>query len=670
MSFNENVEVMPPQFSAGGQDPSIAEEAKKLQKQKWLILTATFLLVIVIGLAWVWARSAIYQSQAIIHFSYAQQLNNQQTAVPEEQITLNQRRLTSYNTLESLSNNLDSELSIVLSPEQIARMLSTEAQLSSRIINLYATGEQANLLEPVLSQWLELYLKMLSEENIENTVEDIEIGEQKLLTLEAKISAQRQLVGAFGTEHNIVSLERDENRTLSKIKSLGGALDRAENQFTQSSATLDSVNLSITAGEEVIHPNDVRSINNTVASIRNIEAKLAELSRRYTPEYMKLDPAIKEQNRVLEIRRKALVNLKSQTQTRYLMELERTVLESQSKVTQLEKELNSLGKEAQKFNQKLDQYARLNRSLTQLEEQAQLLKDQLVEEEVQKPFQAKISILEEPFEPTYPISPLYWRDTGIVAAIAVVVSLFALLLFSFIVRHKQPAATMTSYTVVPPAGLTLSGQNAQQLALEQQKQALLLQQSNAEPEPAPLQLGQDSKANNNLRLVTQDESQSLYQVANREGKLALVFVLNGLTIDEILSINKTDYDAQTSALLVSGEYARSIDLPVSITSVLDAACVNAKEGVSMWSNPMSTAQFDQMMINMAHDAGLAYPDQLSLVSLRHSYLTYLVAQGARLNDLEQLAGYIKPSDLSLYRQVNRRGDPVELANINRQFLMA
>jgi hypothetical protein len=39
-----------------------------------------------------------------------------------------------------------------------------------------------------------------------------------------------------------------------------------------------------------------------------------------------------------------------------------------------------------------------------------------------------------------------------------------------------------------------------------------------------------------------------------------------------------------------------------------------------------------------------------------------------LNDLEQLAGYIKPSDLSLYRQVNRRGNPVELENINRQFL--
>jgi len=666
MSFNENVEVMPPQFSAGGQDPSTEKEAKKLQKQKWLVLTATFLIVIVIGLAWVWARSPIYQSQAIIHFSYAQQLNNEQTAVPEEQITLNQRRLTSYNVLESLSNNLDSELSIALSPEQIAKMVSTEAQLSSRIINLYATGEQANLLEPVLSQWLELYLSMLSAENIENTVEDIEIGEQKLLTLEEKILAQRQQIEAFGIEHNIISLERDENRTLSKIKSLGSALDSAENEFTQSSATIESVKRSIAAGEEVIHPNDVNRINNSISSIKSIEAKLAELSRRYTAEYMKLDPAIKEQNRVLEIKRKELAALKSQTQTRYLMELERSVLESKSKRSQLEKELNSLGKEAQKFNQKLDEYARLNRSLTQLEEQAQLLKDQLVEEEVQKPFQAKISILEEPFEPTYPISPLYWRDTGIVAAVALVASLFVLLLFSFIVRQKQPAATMTSYTVVPPSGLTLSGQNEQNLALEQQKQALLLQQAKAEAEP--LQLGQEPTASNNLRLITQDESQSLYQVANREGKLALVFVLNGLTIDEILSINKTDYDSQTSSLLVSGDYPRSIELPESTADMLSAICLNAQQGDSIWNSTMSIAQLDQMMINMAHDAGLAYPDQLSLASLRHSYLTYLVAQGARLNDLEQLAGYIKPSDLSLYRQVNRRGNPVELESINRQFL--
>lgn len=668
MSFNENVEVMPPHFSGNEQDPSAGEEAKKLQKQKWLVLSVTFLIVLIIGLIWVWSRPAIYQSQAIIHFSYAQQLNREQATVPEEQITLNEQRLTSYNILESLSENLDSELGISLTPQQIAIMLSTEAQLSSRIINLYATGEQANLLEPVLSQWLDLYLQMLSVENEENTVEDLQIGEQKLQTLEIKILEQRQEIERFGAEHNIVSLERDENRTLSKIKSLGSALDQAESEFTQSTTTLESVMDSIAKGEEVIHPNDLGRINNLLSSIKNIEATLAELGRKYTPEYMNRDPNIKEQKRVLDIRKSELAELKSQTEQRYLLDLERSVLESSAKRKTLEKELGELSVTAQKFNQRLDEFERLNRSLSQLEEQAQLLKDQLIEEEVQKPFQAKINILEAPFEPSYPISPLYWRDTLIVAASALVASLFVLLLFSFIVRQKQPAATMTSYTVVPPSGLTLSAQAAQQQALEQQQQARLAQQ-NASVDKTPLQLGQETPSSNSLRLVTQDECKALYEVANREGKLTLAFVLNGLTIDEMLALSKSDYDSQTNSLDVKGDFARSILLPESISGILDSICVNAELGTPMWSNPMSVEQFDQMVINMAHDAGLAFPEQLSLASLRHSYLTFLVAQGARLNDLEQLAGYITPSDLSLYRQVNRRGDPVEIENINRHFLV-
>ena len=45
MAFNGKVEVTPSQFVTGNADMRSEEEAKKLQKQKWLVLSLTFLVV-------------------------------------------------------------------------------------------------------------------------------------------------------------------------------------------------------------------------------------------------------------------------------------------------------------------------------------------------------------------------------------------------------------------------------------------------------------------------------------------------------------------------------------------------------------------------------------------------------------------------------------------------
>ncbi|WJG09417.1 tyrosine-type recombinase/integrase [Aliiglaciecola sp. LCG003] len=659
MSFSENVEVIPSQNGAGSSDQIATQEAKRLQKQKWWVLTATFLVIFVTAMIWIWSRAPIYQSQAIIHFSYAQALNNEQTAVPEEQITLNSKRLTSYRILEMLSLKLDEEYSLNLNPEMLAQMLFTEEQLSSRIINLYATGEQAEVLQPVLEQWLALYLSLLAEETEDNTEQDISLGQQKLIALEEKIIEQRLLVEQYSEDNNIISMERDENRALSKIKSMGAALDQAESQHAESTSTLNSVKQSIAKGEQVTHPVDKNRLDEVKKAIRDLEATLAQLAQRYTPEYMNLDPAIVNQKRNLDSLQNRLIEISAESQEKFVADLQRTVLASKDKQKQLEIQLNELGREAQLFNQKLEEYGRQTRSLKQLEEQAQQLKDQLVEKEVQKPFQAKINVLEAPFIPSYPIAPHYWRDTAIAGGAAVLMSLFALLLFSFIHRHKQPAATMTSYTVVPPTGLTFNQQAAQQ-ALEQQQMAMLEQQN------TPLQLGQ-AEAANAARLLSDFEVKELYKVANRDGKIVLHLLLSGVRTDELLALTVADVDSQTNTLLVNGEFPRSLRLKDDCAQLLIGLSLNQPPEKVLLSSRLDVQQLDQMMINMAHDAGLAYPEQFSMAALRHTYLTFLVSQGARLNDLEQVAGYVSPAELGLYRQVNRRGEPKDIDQLELQY---
>ena len=82
---------------------------------------------------------------------------------------------------------------------------------------------------------------------------------------------------------------------------------------------------------------------------------------------------------------------------------------------------------------------------------------------------------------------------------------------------------------------------------------------------------------------------------------------------------------------------------------------------------LSQEDLEQLLVNTGHDAQVAFPEQLSLEVLRHTYLTYLASQGARLNDIELVAGYTSPSDLALYRNVNQKGKLFDLEQIQTQY---
>ena len=661
MAFNGKVEVTPSQFVTGNADMRSEEEAKKLQKQKWLVLSLTFLVVFAAALAWIWSRPEIFQSQAIVHFSYAQQHNTEQSTVPVEQITLNNQRLTSNRVFNDLSARLLAYDSLSLSPEQLAGMLSTEANTSSRIISLYANGEDKTLLKPVLEQWLSLYLEQLSAETIANTEETISVEQEKFLALEEKINAQRAVVQAFGEENNIVSLERDENRVLAKIKSKGAALDEAESMQAEAEAELATVRQSIASGEMVFHPNDKARMDSLYAVIAEVEAELAELAENFTPTYMNMDPEIVGKKRKLEELRGNYDKTVAESQQRYLEELKRTVTSSRQKQQQLENELKQLSLDAQAFNQKLEEYARLDGALEQLQLQSQTLRDQLVQAEVQKPMQPTINILEQPFEPDFPIAPNYWRDSAIALVVAIILGLLALQLFSSIHRQQAPAPTFTSYNVVPNQGLTLEQQMAAHQALEQQKVSQLGHQQ------APMQLGHEAPASN-ARLLSEKDCQGLYKAANRDGKLVIALLLSGVAPEELPKVRYQDVLVEKGALKIHGDYARTLDLTNECVGLL---CESESDPeATVLSSRLDASQLDQMIINVAHDAGLPYPDQFSVAALRHTYLTFLVAQGARLNDIEQAAGFVPPAELGLYRQVNRNGNVVDIDSLETRYPLA
>ena len=658
MSFKNKVDVLPPMYSKADDGINSSRDVENLQKQRWWVLLGTFLLLFILANIYIWSRPEIYQSKAILHFSYPQQIGQELSTVPIEQISINQQRLTSFNVLQSLSNRLNTTQGLSLSTEQLAGMLSTNEDVASRIIALEATGRESTILAPVLTTWLALYLDIIEKETSNNTSEELLIIDEKLAVLEEKIIEQRAQLQNYGGDNNIVSLERDENRALNRLKGLGKSIDEAEAQAVEAQSALASIEKALARGNSLTRPQDQESLNLSRSAVDSITVQLDELAERYTPQYMALDPNVAALNRRYTQAKASLQSNIARSQKLYVEQSKRQLENAKHNSQQLHQQLQTLSTQAQEFNQKLENYRRQDISLKQLESQAQDLKDRLIEEEVEQPFVARINVLERPFVPNYPIGPNYWLDCAIAAGLAAIVALFSLLIFSFIVRQKNPVSTFTSYNVHGSQSnpqMQSLGQHAQlQGELPNDEQPLQIQQNAALGKPPS-------------RLLSERECQILFEYANKQGKLAIALMLSGVSCNELEHITLEACQPLEHRLDIQGSYSRVIAINDATASLLDEIASLQNPPSLIWLETLALADFNQLIINAGHDAEIAYPEQLSLEVLRHTYLTYLVTQGARLNDLEHLAGYLSPTELGQYRAVNRHGKSIDITKVSATF---
>ncbi|MFQ3237261.1 MAG: succinoglycan biosynthesis transport protein ExoP [Paraglaciecola sp.] len=655
MSFTNKVDYLP-KIPGGSEGVDLAERvAVKRQQQRWQIFFGSFLLLVVLSNIYIWSRPAIFKSEAFMHFSNSPQNNQQTIDVMEQHIALNMQRLKSNSTLEAVSEALQKQ-QINLSTEQLEQMMQAKVSNVGRLIILEAVGHDPQLLKPILDNWLAYYLALIDTENVSNNSADNQQYSQQIAFFEQKITQQQGQLDNFSQSHNIISLDRDENRVLNKIKGLGASLDIAEAEDAEALALLESINISIEKGQLIERAADKAAIDGNRQNLQTLTAELSALSDQYTQVYLQRDPVVVAKQQQAKTLADTIEQQIIQSQNLYLQDAQRNVAVTAGKRSALRKQLDDLQLQAINFNQKMEQYRRSDEALKELQQQAQTLKNQWLEQEVSKPFTGKIKVLEKPFTPAFPIAPDYWQDTLISLPGALLAAVLVLLLFSFIVRQKIAPGTTRNFVVIPAQqyidqhGKPLVNQSA---ALGQASQTLRLSKSNGHTD--------------NVRLLSTDDCQNLYHVANHQGKLVIGLLLSGVNVDELSNISKDDFSGEYSCLNINARGARKVTLHQSLQALVASLYTDQPGTDLLWSTPLSEDDFTQLIINAAHDGELIFPEQLSVCVLRHTYLTFLVSQGARLNDLELFAGYIIPTELALYRQVNRHGKALEPEAVNAIF---
>jgi succinoglycan biosynthesis transport protein ExoP len=651
MFADQKIDYLPKDRFVDGSNQEHDKHAHIRQKRKWQILLVTFLSTAMLINLLVWLRPPIYQSQAILQFTSSNNLSTLDNALWQQAIEVTKQRLMSDSVLVGLSESLRQGHDINRQAPELIDMLSITSNLTSNVLILEAKGSEPEILSLIIETWISDYLANLKGERSSQNKDELNVIQQQLSVLQNKISSQRETIQDFAQLNQIISVERDENQILSKMKGLNLRLEAAENQKTEALAKLENLNQALEQGSVIERPSDAVTINALKAQLAAIQSELKALKNKYTAEYLQRDSAIvaKQQEATdLEFKLKNIVN---ESQIANLTDNQRILAVAVSQAKLLRSQLSEQQQLAQQFNQKLEKYKGLEAELLELQRQEQVLKSRLVELELTRPFEANINVLEPASKAQYPIGPDYWRDTTLALGLAVIFSLLALGLFSFIVRPKQTNQAAPNILVVPHYGAKLNDDST--------NSRTLIDKSDGSVTSLALSDNTESKQ---TRILQSSEIKPLYQAANQQGKTLIGLILCGVALDEINKLSLADFNDNFASLNISGDIPRELQLPQPFVQHLVTCYPSNDRSSPIIASRLSEDDLNSLVINAAYDADLILPEQVSLFALRHNYIRYLIEQGVRLNDIELLCGYIAPAKLRHFRQFKAKST-IELAEV-------
>jgi len=452
--------------------------------------------------------------------------------------------------------------------------------------------------------------------------------------LEQQVAAKRQKVEAFRASNDIVSTERDENQLLSAAKGLAIDLNEAKGKLAAAEGQLRAVRNAASAGQGLVSARDNPTVADLERRASQLREELHDVQQRFTPQYLDLDPAIKAT-------RARLDNLEQQIKTERAAGQRAAVAEAEGKVTaargaveQLQQQINDNKSAVQTFMVRFGEFKAMQEDLTHLEQLHRAASDRLARLEASDSEVApQVEVLEAATVPQLPWRPLYARDAGISLGAAVVFGFLAVWLVEFFSRPELETAAAGRQPWWPVA----VGRGAEASSLP-----LLTAEAARLPAPDPLP-----------RELTDAEIAALLQAANDDGRLLLSGLLSGLSAEEIVALAWDQIDLDAGTIRVSGESSRTLPLGDPLRGLLAArrAFQPQAEGTVLRGpsgGPLPLDDVRSLVMYAAYDAGIDGADEVTLRTLRHTYLVYLLRQGIRFADIGRIVGRLPQEELAGY----------------------
>jgi uncharacterized protein involved in exopolysaccharide biosynthesis len=615
--------------------PSAPEKTPRFSRMR--IFLSVFIITFLMGLIANYSRPAIYQTQATLLTSAPTAVDQRSLEADIQHVTIQQQKLLGFELLNETLTRLKKapELSD-LTLADVRQMLKVSPVADTNLLSMTASGAEPKVLPKVINTWIDVYLDARKQSTADSSEQTLEQLRNELQQLEQQIHRKQQEIAQYRKQFKINSSERSENEHLAGLNALNEAYNQAKEEEIKAKARLDAVKQSIAAGQTVVPKQEQRSLSNLERRYQELKEKLAEFDKRYTRDYLALQPSLKfipEQLKKLEKE----IRYKRQVGQNIVLTEARQAYQAAKQVTaNLRLQLDQQQKQAAEFTTVFSRHEQLQEDLRALEELYRETQVRLVKiESVQFDKYPQVEVIERASFNDTPIGPDYMLGNLIAFASALFLAFFSIWLVEFLTKKPTEQADKKYHFPVsvwfnPPPETD---------KLDSAEQAITIESARSTALPLKTQQYQP---------LSYEAVETLYQISNQDGRQAMLLLLSGLTLSEISQLRPDQVDIETAMIHIEGRAARSI--PIG-SRLLDSLAQTLKNQ-SIWRSQAHISEEDiQALLYCAFvdaDIEKAGEDNTPADQLRQTYVIYLVQQGLRLNLLEKLVGPLTPIELASY----------------------
>jgi succinoglycan biosynthesis transport protein ExoP len=634
-----------------------------------------FVSILAIGLAFTFLRPPEYRSEATIAIyrtsptpaspieSASETVASISGDVREAEaepaaVLMEARRLLAWPMLLSLHERLREVLGESSPPTaaDLQQMLGAETKPETNVIELSATGRGRDVLPAILQTWIGLYVAEKDARKTSEGASNREELAQQVTEIEQRLAAQRSRLEAFRAVNDIVSLEREDNQTAASVKGLNASLAKAVEKKAETEARVAAMRQDISNGKTVLRREDRTEIAAMEGRAREMQEVLREADKGYTAAYIRLDPRLRAAQENLQALERKIAEAKARSQQEALAEAEQEMAGAAENVANLQRQIDASKAAAIAFAARFSEHKALVAELEQTEKLSRAANARLLRAEMaDRSRLPRVVVVAPPSRPESHVWPHYARDAAISVAAALVLAIAAILLRDFLHRSStEREGPQPLVHIAMPSGGVLGTFGAPP--------------ATALPTP-PLAL----PATPSLpRELSPFEAAALWNAADAQGRIAIAALLNGLSASETVALQWSDVDASSGSVHVPGNPPRTVPMGAGLREAL-TPIRQTDDGpvlVTPTRTALEPADLAGMVAAAAHDAGLAVAGGVTTEALRHTYLAFLVRQGARFADLARIAGYLPPTALMAYGPLSPPGPGRPLDAVNLSYPLA
>jgi len=600
---------------------------------RFIIFVIVFIVSAVISLAYNYSRPAIYRSSATLLASAMTAIDRESDAADIQHVAIQKQILLGHELVAETLSRLKASTTTGplqhLTAQDIQNFLTVEPVTETNLVEIRAEGTDPEFLPLLINTWVDVYLDARAEDIKKLTGNTTRIIEDELKGLVEKINSKRNELEIFRKINDISSTGREENEPLARLNGLNESLNKASEDEVKAEANLDAVKLAIARNQAVVPDQEQGSLQDLEKRLQELREKLAEFDKRFTRDYLDKQPTLKiipEQIKKLEAEIK---DKREYGEKIVLTEAENNFAAAQQTVKEIRAQLDEHKKQAAAFTSKFTEHEALKTDLEGLEKLYRETQERLVQIETsQKEKYPQVAVINRAYRSTIPVRPDYSRDALIALIGSLFAGLFTVWIFDYLTRKQEQ-----------PSPITLSGIHMYNPAVAN---GLTYQQTAAQPIE---QRQTNALAGPLYRELSVHQLRILLDASNLKSKQVIGLLLSGLTLDEAASLKTDQIDLENATITITGSVPRTL----TINRALKALFAQSGDRPVWDANKLASADdLGAALLCSAVGSGLPNSGEITAETIRHSYIAYLVRQGLRLSDLEQITGYLEPSVISSY----------------------